>query len=152
MHTIAEQTASLSPKHNYVPWVVADGQHTDAINDAVTDDLFAFVCKNFKGEKAATCDQHALNKFYNPTEKVEIKKCLFSEAEIEAVNVQEKVDTQYQKFKKDKKKFEDKMDQAKKDWKDGKTVNVDIDTKKIEKKMKKGWKAWKEAFDPKFIN
>ena len=44
------------------------------------------------------------------------------------------------------------MEQAKKDWKDGKTVEVDIDSKKIKNKMKHGWKAWKEAFDPKFIN
>ena len=152
MSTIASNTDALNPKHNYVPWVVADGVHTDEINDAITDDLLGYVCQNFQGEKAAACDQHALDKFYNPTEKVEIEKCYYSKAELEVEAVKEKVDVQVQNFKKEKKKFEDKMEQARKDWKDGKTLNVTVDSKKIENKMKKGWKAWRDAFKPNFIN
>ena len=51
MHNVATKTAALQPAHTYVPWVVADGQHTEAINDEVTADLLGFVCNNFKGGK-----------------------------------------------------------------------------------------------------
>ena len=54
MHAIAEKTATLN--HNYVPWAVVDGTHTENINDEVTDDLLGYVCKNYTGEKAAACN------------------------------------------------------------------------------------------------
>jgi interferon, gamma-inducible protein 30 len=80
MHSIAVRSEEAfkdkgdSP-YQYVPWVVADGVHSEAINQAVTDDLLAYVCKNFKGEKTAACDKHALDLFYNPREPLVIEKC-----------------------------------------------------------------------------
>lgn len=55
-HAIAVKTEALNPPHKYVPWVVADGQHTEEINDEVTSDLLGYVCKHFTGEKAAACN------------------------------------------------------------------------------------------------
>lgn len=76
MHAIAQKTAALTPAHQYVPWVVADGQHTEEINDAVTDDLLAYVCKNYQGEKAAACNSVAEKYFYNENiERNVIEKC-----------------------------------------------------------------------------
>ena len=57
-HAIALQTAALSPPHKYVPWVVADGVHSDDINDAVYDSLLKYVCTNYKGtKKSKDCAQ-----------------------------------------------------------------------------------------------
>ena len=50
-HAIAVQTAALSPAHTYVPWVVADGVHSDDINNAVYSSLLKYVCDNYKGTK-----------------------------------------------------------------------------------------------------
>lgn len=69
MHTIAQKTAALNPPHKYVPWVVADGQHTEDINDAVTDNLLKYVCDNFQGEKAAACSALADDHYAYPVEK-----------------------------------------------------------------------------------
>ena len=80
MHSIAVRSEEAfknkgdSP-YQYVPWVVADGVHSEAINAAVTSDLLAYVCKNFKGEKTAACDKHVLDLFYNPREPLVIEKC-----------------------------------------------------------------------------
>ena len=80
MHNIAIRSEEAfknkgDSRYQYVPWVVADGVHSEAINQAVTDDLLAYVCKNFKGEKTAACDKHALDLFYNPREPLVIEKC-----------------------------------------------------------------------------
>lgn len=32
MHVMANRTESLSPAHNYVPWIVVDGVHTDQVS------------------------------------------------------------------------------------------------------------------------
>merc|ERR1719503_88026 len=50
-HALALKTDALSPSHQYVPWVVADGVHSDDINDAVYDSLLKYVCTNYKGTK-----------------------------------------------------------------------------------------------------
>jgi len=57
-HKQALQIEALSPPHTYVPYVVADGVHTDAIQNAAGDNLLGYVCQNYKGaHKAAACDQ-----------------------------------------------------------------------------------------------
>ena len=54
MHAIATKSQTIG--YDYVPWVVANGEHSEEINDAVTTDMLAFVCKQYKGQKAAACD------------------------------------------------------------------------------------------------
>merc|ERR1712166_758509 len=57
-HKVALATEALSPPHGYVPWLVADGVHTDDIQNAAGDNLLGYVCKNYKGvNKAKACDQ-----------------------------------------------------------------------------------------------
>ena len=56
-HKIALATEALKPAHQYVPWLVADGVHTDAIQNAVGSNLLGYVCKMYKGSKvAAACN------------------------------------------------------------------------------------------------
>ena len=56
-HKIALATEALKPAHQYVPWLVADGVHTDAIQNAVGSNLLGYVCKTYKGaKKAAACN------------------------------------------------------------------------------------------------
>mmetsp|Transcript_2663 Transcript_2663/g.6231 ORF Transcript_2663/g.6231 Transcript_2663/m.6231 type:complete len:285 (+) Transcript_2663:165-1019(+) len=55
-HEAALRTDSLDPPHKYVPHVVVDGEHTDEIQDAVTDSLLNYVCGAYDGpEKSAVC-------------------------------------------------------------------------------------------------
>ena len=42
------KTESLDPPHNYVPWIVVDGQHDDEIQNAAMDNLVGLVCKLYK--------------------------------------------------------------------------------------------------------
>ena len=55
-HAVAVKTASLNPPHQYVPWIVANGKHTQGINNAVQKSLLNYVCANYKGSvKIAAC-------------------------------------------------------------------------------------------------
>ena len=55
-HKIAQETEALNPPHQYVPWIVVNGQHTDAIQNSVGTNLLAYVCQNYTGaNKAAAC-------------------------------------------------------------------------------------------------
>ena len=42
------KTESLDPPHNYVPWIVVDGEHNNEIQQAAMDNLLALVCKLYK--------------------------------------------------------------------------------------------------------
>jgi interferon gamma-inducible protein 30 len=55
MHKFATQTDSLKPAHRYVPWLVVNGVHTEEIQEAITSDMLAFVCKNYSGPKPRGC-------------------------------------------------------------------------------------------------
>ena len=48
MHDIAVATENLSPSHQYVPWIVMDGAHTDDIENKAMADLTALVCETYK--------------------------------------------------------------------------------------------------------
>ena len=57
-HANAELTNALSPAHQYVPWLVDNGVHTDDIQSAMEDDLLGYVCANYTGpNRAAACDK-----------------------------------------------------------------------------------------------
>ena len=61
-HDIASKTESLQPSHEYVPWVVVNGQHDSNVENQVLSDMVSYVCQNYKGTvKIAACSQQ--NKF-----------------------------------------------------------------------------------------
>ena len=47
-HAMGAKTESLDPPHNYVPWIVVDGEHDNDIQQAAMDNLLALVCKLYK--------------------------------------------------------------------------------------------------------
>lgn len=56
-HQIAVKTDALKPPHQYVPWIVVDGKHTEKIQNAVQDDLVLFICGNYKGPTPDACNK-----------------------------------------------------------------------------------------------
>ncbi|NP_001017196.1 gamma-interferon-inducible lysosomal thiol reductase precursor [Xenopus tropicalis] len=55
MHENAQKTKGLSPPHNYVPWIVIDGMHTDDLQAQAQSSLFNLVCDTYKGPKPEPC-------------------------------------------------------------------------------------------------
>ncbi|XP_072297958.1 gamma-interferon-inducible lysosomal thiol reductase-like [Eucyclogobius newberryi] len=55
MHQNALKTQALKPPHNYVPWIVINGVHTEDLQDKAFDALVPLVCDMYKGEKPAIC-------------------------------------------------------------------------------------------------
>ena len=43
-HKMAEITGKLNPPHKYVPWIVANGQHTEDMQHQAQGNLLKFVC------------------------------------------------------------------------------------------------------------
>jgi len=63
-HAMAQKTAALNPPHTYVPYVVANGVHNDEIQNDVTDSLFDYVCRTYKGQNKSTyCPTTTSNKY-----------------------------------------------------------------------------------------
>jgi len=56
-HQMGEKTDNLDPSHTYVPWVVVNDQHTNALQSAAMTDLLALVCKLYQGTKPAECTE-----------------------------------------------------------------------------------------------
>ena len=57
-HANALLTDALVPSHQYVPWLVGQGVHTDDIQSQIESDLLGYVCANYTGaNRAAACDQ-----------------------------------------------------------------------------------------------
>ncbi|XP_053145404.1 gamma-interferon-inducible lysosomal thiol reductase [Hemicordylus capensis] len=48
MHRNAQLTKALVPQHQYVPWIVINGQHTDALQAQAQDALLPLVCSLYK--------------------------------------------------------------------------------------------------------
>ncbi|CAF0936065.1 unnamed protein product [Adineta steineri] len=48
-HLYANQTDSLQPPHQYVPWITINGEHTEEMEQAAEKDLIGVVCKSYKG-------------------------------------------------------------------------------------------------------
>jgi interferon gamma-inducible protein 30 len=55
-HQLALKTAALNPPHQYVPWIVVNGQHSDEIQNAASSNLLELVCKTYTGEKPQACN------------------------------------------------------------------------------------------------
>jgi len=54
-HAEAVVTNDLSPAHQYVPWVVTNGQHNVGDEEAILTDMLKWVCDHYDGEKASCC-------------------------------------------------------------------------------------------------
>merc|ERR1719150_206286 len=48
-HQMAQITAALSPPHQYVPWIVMNGVHSDSTQQACQSNFLACVCKAYTG-------------------------------------------------------------------------------------------------------
>jgi len=55
-HQMALKTQALKPAHQYVPWIVVNGVHTEAIQSDVQMGMLEYVCDNYKGPKPAACN------------------------------------------------------------------------------------------------
>lgn len=45
---MAVKTESLVPAHNYVPWILVDGEHTAELQTKAQQDLLGLVCQLYK--------------------------------------------------------------------------------------------------------
>ncbi|NXQ82875.1 GILT reductase, partial [Nyctibius grandis] len=55
MHRNAQLTEALNPPHNYVPWVVINGKHTDELQAQAQTSLLQLICRLYQGEKPEAC-------------------------------------------------------------------------------------------------
>nr|XP_060640843.1 gamma-interferon-inducible lysosomal thiol reductase [Anolis sagrei ordinatus] len=55
MHQNAQSTRSLNPPHQYVPWILINGKHTEELQSQAQDSLFRLVCDLYKGEPPIAC-------------------------------------------------------------------------------------------------
>ena len=59
-------TDALSPAHQYVPWLVGQGVHTDDIQNQLETSLLDYVCTNYTGpNKSASCAQASIKSTAN---------------------------------------------------------------------------------------
>ncbi|XP_062452247.1 gamma-interferon-inducible lysosomal thiol reductase [Rhea pennata] len=59
MHRNAQLTAALRPPHQYVPWIVLNGKHTEELQARAQDALLGLVCELYQGEKPEACTGRA---------------------------------------------------------------------------------------------
>ncbi|XP_065672778.1 gamma-interferon-inducible lysosomal thiol reductase [Hydra vulgaris] len=64
MHELALKTNALNPPHQYVPWIVANGQHTEEIQSSAQSDLLQFVCQTYTGVKPDVCQSTSQKRCY----------------------------------------------------------------------------------------
>ena len=55
-HQMAQRTDALKPQHQYVPWIVVDGVHTEEIQNKAEQNLIGFICQQYKGQRPSECD------------------------------------------------------------------------------------------------
>ncbi|XP_009069748.1 PREDICTED: gamma-interferon-inducible lysosomal thiol reductase, partial [Acanthisitta chloris] len=55
MHHNAQLTEALDPPHQYVPWIVINGKHTDKLQAQAEASLLGLVCSLYQGEKPEAC-------------------------------------------------------------------------------------------------
>ncbi|KAL8589550.1 hypothetical protein ACOMHN_015936 [Nucella lapillus] len=56
-HQMAQRTDALKPSHQYVPWVVLNGVHTEKINTEATENLLKLICDTYTGPKPEACSK-----------------------------------------------------------------------------------------------
>ncbi|XP_077187623.1 gamma-interferon-inducible lysosomal thiol reductase isoform X2 [Paroedura picta] len=55
MHQNAQRTMALKPPHQYVPWIVINGKHTEILQSLAGEALFRLVCNLYQGELPPAC-------------------------------------------------------------------------------------------------
>ncbi|NWI69023.1 GILT reductase, partial [Todus mexicanus] len=55
MHRNAQLTQALDPPHQYVPWILINGKHTDELQAQAEDSLLGLICRLYQGEKPKAC-------------------------------------------------------------------------------------------------
>ncbi|XP_050766651.1 gamma-interferon-inducible lysosomal thiol reductase [Gymnogyps californianus] len=55
MHRNAQLTEALDPPHQYVPWIVINGKHTDELQAQAEASLLGLICRLYQGEKPKAC-------------------------------------------------------------------------------------------------
>ncbi|XP_010560469.1 PREDICTED: gamma-interferon-inducible lysosomal thiol reductase isoform X1 [Haliaeetus leucocephalus] len=55
MHRNAQLTEALDPPHQYVPWIVINGKHTDELQAQAEASLLGLICHLYQGEKPKAC-------------------------------------------------------------------------------------------------
>ena len=50
------KTESLDPAHDYVPWLVINGEHREDLQEKAMRDLRGLVCRLYSGSKPTQCD------------------------------------------------------------------------------------------------
>ncbi|NWR38521.1 GILT reductase, partial [Tachuris rubrigastra] len=55
MHQNAQLTEALDPPHQFVPWIVINGKHTDELQAQAEASLLGLVCRLYQGEKPDAC-------------------------------------------------------------------------------------------------
>ncbi|KAL8589541.1 hypothetical protein ACOMHN_015927 [Nucella lapillus] len=56
-HQMAQRTDALKPSHQYVPWVVLNGVHTEKINTEALENLLNLICDTYTGPKPEACSK-----------------------------------------------------------------------------------------------
>ena len=54
-HEMAVATDALKPSHQYVPWLVLNGEHTESLQNKLMDNAVRVICDTYKGTKPAAC-------------------------------------------------------------------------------------------------
>ncbi|NXW91796.1 GILT reductase, partial [Alopecoenas beccarii] len=55
MHRNAQLTQALDPPHQYVPWILVNGKHTDELQEQAQASLLGLICQLYQGEKPEAC-------------------------------------------------------------------------------------------------
>ncbi|XP_069734288.1 gamma-interferon-inducible lysosomal thiol reductase [Phaenicophaeus curvirostris] len=55
MHRNAQLTEALDPPHQYVPWLVINGEHSDQVQAQAEASLLRLICRLYQGEKPEAC-------------------------------------------------------------------------------------------------
>jgi len=48
-YDMAIATENLSPAHQYVPWIVSNGQHSSSAENAINSNMVKYVCSTYQG-------------------------------------------------------------------------------------------------------
>jgi len=72
-HDMGARTESLDPPHNYVPWIVVDGKHTDELQEAAQTNLVGLVCSLYQGQKPTVCKNQSKLALDNNAVEIELE-------------------------------------------------------------------------------
>jgi len=59
-HEMAVATGNLSPQHQYVPWILGNGIHTETLQRQMQVNLLQYVCDTYQGTKPSACQEQSV--------------------------------------------------------------------------------------------